>query len=267
MQYVGELARQYEAGGGLSFRGFVERLRDEAEETRAAEAPILEEGSDGVRMMTVHKAKGLEFPVVVLADIGAELSRSHARRAGSTARARAARSAWPAGRRRSCASTRRTRSRATRPKASAWPTSPRRAPAICWSSAPSATPRRRRLGEPAERGDLSGDGSPARGRSATAWAERFGPDSMVDREDTIPLTSVRPGIHGFDGDEPYAVTWWDPGVLDLDRQPTFGLRREELIAKDAAPGVVDAGREAFATLAGGARGGGRAGAAARPTAS
>ena len=80
VQYVGELARQYEAGGGLSFRGFVERLRDEAEETRAAEAPILEEGSDGVRLMTVHKAKGLEFPVVVLVDIGAELSRSTASR-------------------------------------------------------------------------------------------------------------------------------------------------------------------------------------------
>ncbi len=38
---------------------------------RAPEAPILEEGTDGVRLMTVHKAKGLEFPVVILADIGA----------------------------------------------------------------------------------------------------------------------------------------------------------------------------------------------------
>jgi hypothetical protein len=38
---------------------------------QAAEAPILEEGSDGVRLMTVHKAKGLEFPVVILADITA----------------------------------------------------------------------------------------------------------------------------------------------------------------------------------------------------
>ena len=80
VQYIAELARQYEAGGGVSFRGFVDQLREEAEATRAAEAPILEEGSDGVRIMTAHKAKGLEFPVVVLADITAELSRGTASR-------------------------------------------------------------------------------------------------------------------------------------------------------------------------------------------
>jgi ATP-dependent exoDNAse (exonuclease V) beta subunit len=77
------------------------------------------------------------------------------------------------------------------------------------------------------------------------WAFGFGHDTTVDRGDTIPFTSVRPGIHAFEGDEPYAVTWWDPSRLDLDRQPRYGLRREELIAKDAAPGVVLAGEEAF----------------------
>ena len=72
--HVAELARQYELDGGMSFRGFVEALRDEARRGQAAEAPILEEGSDGVRLMTVHKAKGLEFPVVILADITARLT-------------------------------------------------------------------------------------------------------------------------------------------------------------------------------------------------
>ena len=86
-----------------------------------------------------------------------------------------------------------------------------------------------------------------------------GHDTTLDRDDTIPFTSMRPGIHGFEGDEPYAVTWWDPARLDLDRQPTFGLRREELIAKDAAPGVVDAGLEAFRGWRVAARGGGGAG--------
>ena len=84
---IGELARDYEAGGGsyeagggLSFRGFVEHLADEAAERQTAEAPMLEEGSDGVRIMTVHGAKGLEFPVVILADPTAKLYRASAAR-------------------------------------------------------------------------------------------------------------------------------------------------------------------------------------------
>ena len=72
--HVSELARQYQLEGGMSFRGFVEALREAAQGGQAAEAPILEEGSDGVRLMTVHKAKGLEFPVVILADITARLT-------------------------------------------------------------------------------------------------------------------------------------------------------------------------------------------------
>jgi ATP-dependent exoDNAse (exonuclease V) beta subunit len=72
--HVAELARQYERNDGLSFRGFVEALREAAERGDATEAPIVEDGSDGVRLMTVHKAKGLEFPVVVLADITAKLA-------------------------------------------------------------------------------------------------------------------------------------------------------------------------------------------------
>jgi ATP-dependent exoDNAse (exonuclease V) beta subunit len=78
--HVAELARQFEAGGGISFRGFVEELRVAAENAVAAEAPILEEDSDGVRMMTVHKAKGLEFPIVILADLTCKLARAEAGR-------------------------------------------------------------------------------------------------------------------------------------------------------------------------------------------
>ena len=78
--HVAELAREYEAGGGLSFRGFVDELREAAENAQAGEAPILEEGSDGVRMMTVHKAKGLEFPIVILADLTCKLARAEAGR-------------------------------------------------------------------------------------------------------------------------------------------------------------------------------------------
>ena len=77
---VVELARQYEADGGISFRGFVDALREASDRSASAEAPVLEEGSDGVRLMTVHKAKGLEFPVVILADITCKLSRRDASR-------------------------------------------------------------------------------------------------------------------------------------------------------------------------------------------
>ena len=70
---IAELARGWEASGGISFRGFVEQLDDD-DDSDAAEAPVVEEGSEGVRIMTVHRAKGLEFPVVILADIGANIS-------------------------------------------------------------------------------------------------------------------------------------------------------------------------------------------------
>ena len=70
---VADLARTYEMTGGVSFRGFVEELTAQAEKAEASEAPVLEEDSDGVRLMTVHGAKGLEFPVVILADLTANL--------------------------------------------------------------------------------------------------------------------------------------------------------------------------------------------------
>src|SRR5262249_18394845 len=72
--HIAELGRAYESGGGVSFRGFVERLLDEAERAQTSEAPILEEGSDRVRIMTVPRAKGLEFPVGILADLTAGLT-------------------------------------------------------------------------------------------------------------------------------------------------------------------------------------------------
>ncbi|HEV8721184.1 MAG TPA: UvrD-helicase domain-containing protein [Candidatus Binatia bacterium] len=78
--HVVDLARRYEAEGGISFRGFIDELREQAESGEAGEAPILEEGSDGVRLMTVHKAKGLEFPIVILADMTAKLRASVASR-------------------------------------------------------------------------------------------------------------------------------------------------------------------------------------------
>ncbi len=62
-----DMARHFERGAS-SFRAFVESVESEAERGEVDEAPIVEEGTEGVRVMTVYKAKGLEFPVVILAD-------------------------------------------------------------------------------------------------------------------------------------------------------------------------------------------------------
>lgn len=71
---VADLARTYETTGGISFRGFVEELAAQAEKEETSEAPVLEEDSDGVRLMTVHAAKGLESKVVILADLTANIA-------------------------------------------------------------------------------------------------------------------------------------------------------------------------------------------------
>ncbi len=67
------LARDWEQEHGSDLRGFVDQLRsrmqlsDGAEES---EAPVESEAMDAVRMMTIHRSKGLEFPVVCVADLG-----------------------------------------------------------------------------------------------------------------------------------------------------------------------------------------------------
>ena len=55
---------------GATLREFIEYLSDlTLEEVREEQAATEAEGSDVVRLMTIHKAKGLEFPVVFLADL------------------------------------------------------------------------------------------------------------------------------------------------------------------------------------------------------
>jgi ATP-dependent helicase/nuclease subunit A len=65
------MAREYEADEGRDLRGFIDALAErDAIQTREGEAPLETEALNAVRMMTVHRAKGLEFPVVCLADLG-----------------------------------------------------------------------------------------------------------------------------------------------------------------------------------------------------
>lgn len=71
---IAELARQADAGGMITFRTFVRWLEEEARAGEGAEAPVLEQQANGVRIINAHKAKGLEFPVVILADLSAGLT-------------------------------------------------------------------------------------------------------------------------------------------------------------------------------------------------
>jgi len=65
-----EMARAFEWGGAGSLKLFLAEIRRKAAEGREEdEVPDFEEGEDAVRLSTIHGAKGLEFPVVILAGI------------------------------------------------------------------------------------------------------------------------------------------------------------------------------------------------------
>lgn len=67
---LGDVARALAESGVLSFRGCVSWLAElEEKAVDEGEPPTLEPGDNFVRVLTVHKAKGLEFPVVILADL------------------------------------------------------------------------------------------------------------------------------------------------------------------------------------------------------
>lgn len=68
-------ARQYEATsyrGLFRFLRFVERLREAGSDL--GEARTISEAEDVVRIMTIHKSKGLEFPVVFVAGMGKQFN-------------------------------------------------------------------------------------------------------------------------------------------------------------------------------------------------
>ena len=244
--HVAELARQYEAGGGISFRGFVETLNDQADGGQAAEAPILEEGTDGVRLMTTHKAKGLEFPVVILADITAKLKSDRADRLVDRAK--------------NACYMRLGRWTPIELAAAEQAEIARDEAEGVRVAYVAATRARDLLVVPAV-GDVEWDGGwmsplntaiypPAERRRAPEPASgcpAFKKDSVWRRPDNDPATqqTVCPGQYTFGGDAPYEIVWWDPHSLDLEVEPPPGIRRESLILKDVPESVLQEGRQEY----------------------
>jgi ATP-dependent exoDNAse (exonuclease V) beta subunit len=248
VMHVAELARQYEMDGGISFRGFVEELRLAAERLESPEAPVLEEGSEGVRLMTVHKAKGLEFPVVVLADITCRLNRATA------GRVLEAPSGLCAIRLAGCAPAELLEHQADEVA---------RDEAEGVRLAYVAATRARDLLIVPAVGDQEVDGwvrplnaaiypaTGARRRPQQApGCPEFFKDTVLERPDGDPHGdwTVAPGLHEFvssdvplpladshlpvrDVADMYSVVWWDPKALTLDVQPPGGLRAADLIAR------------------------------------
>jgi ATP-dependent exoDNAse (exonuclease V) beta subunit len=248
--HVAELARRYELEGGLSFRGFVDTLQEASGENVAAEAAILEEGCDGVRLMTAHKAKGLEFPVVVLADLTAPLAPVAAGRYIDTAQTL-------------CALR------------------------ICgWSPIDLVRHQQLELEREVHEGERVAYVAATRARDLlvipavgdrpyeNSWINPLSPaiyppesirrvqtaalgcpvfkskDSVLRRPDNDPATraTVCPGEHRFAspvGD--YSLTWWSPhpDALQLGAHAPFGLRRDDLIVKDVPFSVLQAQHEGY----------------------
>jgi ATP-dependent exoDNAse (exonuclease V) beta subunit len=227
-----DLARAYELSGGSSFRGFVEQLNAQSESEDSAEAPVLEDGADGVRIMTVHAAKGLEFPIVILADMTANIaSRNPDKHVDND--------------RRLCA----TRVLSCAP----WELIDHENEEHSRDAAEGvrvayvAATRARDLLVVCAVGDEKRDGwlmplnkalYPARENwreSASApFCPALGEATVLRRPlelEGLSEASIKPGLAIPEAGEHRAV-WWDPSRLELHVEPSFGLPQEEILIHD-----------------------------------
>ena len=227
--HVCDIARGFEIKGGLSFRGFVDQLDGQADRVDSRQSPVVEEAAEGVRLMTVHGAKGLEFPVVVLADMTCRIAGSVPSRYvdGQTG-------LW-AGRLMGCApnellehtelENERERAEGVRVAYVA----ATRARDLLVVPAVGDGPRGGWL-EPLEKAVFPLPQDYRSSKIAPACPP-FGDATVLARpsdHDGRPEASVRPGLHLPEAGGP-EVVWWDPAVLRLGVGLSTGLRREDVL--------------------------------------
>jgi ATP-dependent helicase/nuclease subunit A len=236
-------ARRYEARGGTtSFRAFVDELEARAERDEASETPIVEEGTEGVRIMTVHRAKGLEFPIVILADITCNETRENASRYIEPASKLAAMEL--AG----CAPRELQEHQAKEHQRDQ-----EEAIRLLYVA---ATRARDLIVVPAV-GDEESDGWLARlnpvvypsqterrapASTHPAGCPEFGDDSVLTRPAKAPgkVKSVAPGLHHPQKGD-HQIVWWDPRLLILNVEEKMGLRQDKLLQADEKKFVSDRG--------------------------
>jgi ATP-dependent helicase/nuclease subunit A len=244
-----DMARHFERGAS-SFRAFVEKLESDAEGGQADEAPIIEDGTQGVRVMTVHKAKGLEFPVVVLADPTCNAARDTPSR-----HVDAHRRLW------------------TEPLCGSAPIELlqaadeelRRDRAEEIRVAYVAATRARDVLVAPVCGDQPTEGwldvlEPVLYPRRSAWRNSetaigcpsFGEDSVADRgpKGLPPAAgSVRPGLHRPVPDGP-AVVWWDPMTLVLEVEEHTAIRHQRILEVDRDGTAAAASEQNYAVWKG-----------------
>jgi ATP-dependent exoDNAse (exonuclease V) beta subunit len=240
-----DLARRFEQRGASSFRAFVERMEADAEDGQAEDAPIIEQGTEGVRMMTVHRAKGLEFPVVILADPSCPAARDFPSRHVDPARrlwleplcgctpVELLEAAQEELRRDQAEAVRLAYVAATRARDLLIVPACGDKPLAGWLEVLNPA-----LWPPDE---AKGQSEPVPG------APSFGEDSLVDRgpQGTSPPGGcVRPGLHRPRvGTHP--VAWWDPNVLALEVEENVGVRQQRLLEADESGTEVARGEQSY----------------------
>jgi ATP-dependent helicase/nuclease subunit A len=227
-----DLARRAERQGLISFRSFVEHLENQAERGEVGEAPLLEEGVQGVRMMSAHKAKGLEFPIVILADLTTAGVREDPTRWSDPSRRlcvqRLANCTPPELREHAAEETQCESDEAVRLLyvASTRARDVLVVPTVgderreSWLAAlhPAIYPARTQARRPEAR---QAPGTPA-----------FGDDTVSERPEKAlrKHESVMPGLHAPEAGS-HRVVWWDPRapLLKLGLNPSIGIRQEKIL--------------------------------------